>query len=1064
MKNKLTLIALLMITFYNINFAQAPTTQATNISFSNVQTTQFDITWTNGDGANRAVFVFQGNSGTAAPVDNTTYSANTTFGSGDQIGASGWYCVYNGPGTSVTVTGFTPGTTYRVMVTEYNGGAGSELYLTSSAVNNPNNQITVTTAPTATAASSITSNSFVANWNSVTGAVDYRLDVSTDNFSTYLSGFQDITVAGTSQSVTGLTSGIQYQYRVRAVNTGGTSANSNVITVTTLLPVPSLSAPANTLTGVALLPTFSWTWSGSGSVEYQIQVSTSNTFGTTIYDSTFATLTSITLPEYHKLSNNTTYYWRVRAKQGTNYSSYSSTYSFKTIPVVTILPINPINGSTNVEFNPTYFSFQSLNGNGTLSYVIQYVEKNTVPTIAEWAGANTITITNLLSQLPYPEVLKANKKYYWRVVVKNVSNEVVSYSGNYYFTTKPGAYTPYLSYPTGGVSVYTNSPTFYWYIGTYDLTNLNFTLIVATNNTFTAGVDSVVNINALEYTWTGTPFTPGTTYYWKVLCWYKKGVAGEQQYLSSSYSSFIPKGSGTATTPYLSYPTGGLTIYTTTPTLYWYTGASTDGVHFDVHIKLSTSGSFTQIKDNTSDLFLDMSGPLMNPFTLTAGSTYNWYVVAQGANGDFTSSTGTFTVDASLGTGSPIASWPVGNPYVYSLTPTLYWYMYGSTTGLTKFVIKYKQTNTAPSNWDTEPGTTNVDITNLSSTYYDIPSSLTSGAKYYWAIAGFNGGTRVTSWSEGSFTISSSTTAVDVYLSAPVGGVTVFTLTPTLYWYATGAISTITSYDLTYSNTSGFVSGPSPAYTTTVSGLTDNFYTLPSNSANAGATIYWKVTVHYSGGGSSTSSTGYFVIDPGSSSVVPLVGSPINNVQLKTTAATLSWALPAQPKSSLTYTLEFADNNSFSNSKVVNDIKQNSYTVTGLKDNSTYYWRVKSNAGNTSSNYSEVAKFSTIAKVTAVEENQIPTEFALEQNYPNPFNPSTVIKYSLPKNSFVTVKIYDMLGREIKTLVSKENAAGNYSVEWNGDDNFGNKVSTGAYIYRITAGDFVAVKKMLLIK
>lgn len=162
MKNKLTLFALLMLALYNINFAQ-PTTQATNIAFTNIQTTQFDITWTNGDGANRAVFVLQGNSGTAAPVDHTTYSANTTFGSGDQIGASGWYCVYNGAGASVTVTVLTPGTTYRVMVTEYNGVPGSELYLTSSAANNPNNQITVTTAPTATAATSITSNSFVAN-------------------------------------------------------------------------------------------------------------------------------------------------------------------------------------------------------------------------------------------------------------------------------------------------------------------------------------------------------------------------------------------------------------------------------------------------------------------------------------------------------------------------------------------------------------------------------------------------------------------------------------------------------------------------------------------------------------------------------------------------------------------------------------------------------------------------------------------------------------------------------------------------------------------------------------
>lgn len=1067
MKNKLTLfnfLILFLLIGYNINYAQAPSTQASNIIFTNVQTNQFDVSWTNGDGANRAVFVLLGSSGTALPVDSTTYTANTNFGSGGQIGSTGWSCVYNSTGNSVTVTGLTPGTTYRVMVTEYNGVPGAEQYLTTVGTNNPLNQITVPSAPTATAATSITSNSFVANWNSVTGADDYRLDVSTDNFSTFVTGYNNLTVSGITTSVTGLTSGVDYQYRVRAVNTGGTSANSNVISDTTLLPAPTLSSPANTLTGVSIRPTFSWTWSGSGTVNYQIQVSTSNTFGTTVFDSTFSSATSVTLEEARKLSNNVNYYWRVRAIQGSNNSSWSSIYSFKTIPVVTILPISPVNASTNVEFNPTYYSFQSLNGNGTLSYVIQYYEKNTEPTMAEWAGANTITITNLLSQLPYSEVLKANKKYYWRVVVKNASNEIISYSGNYYFTTKSGAYTPYLSYPTGGVTVYTNTPTFYWYIGTSDLTNINFTLVTATNNTFTAGVDSVVNINSIQYEWTGTPFTPGTTYYWKVLCWYKKGVAGEQQVLSSNYSSFIPKGSGTATTPYLSYPTGGLTIYTTTPTLYWYTGASTDGVVFDVYIKLSTAGSYTQIKDNTSDLFLDLSGTLLNPFSLSAGSTYNWYVVAQGTNGDFASSSGTFTVSSSIGTGSPIASWPVGNPYVYSLTPTLYWYMYGSTTGLTKFVLKYKQLNSAPSNWDSEAGTTNADITDLNATHYDIPSNLTAGQKYYWAIAGYNGGTRVTAWSEGSFTVSNTTTAVNVYLSAPVGGTTVFTLTPTLYWYATGAISGITSYELTYSNTSGFVSGPSPAYTTIVIGLTDNFYTLPSNSVNAGATIYWKVTAYYTGGGSSTSSTGYFVIDPGSSSIIPLVGSPINSVQLKTTAATLSWVIPAQPKTNLTYTLEYADNNNFSNSKLVNEIKQNSYSITGLKDNSTYYWRVKSNAGNTSSKFSEVAQFKTNAKVTAVDENQIPTEFSLEQNYPNPFNPSTVIKYTLPKNEFVTVKIYDMLGREVKTLVSRENTAGNYSVEWNGDDNFGNKVSAGTYIYRITAGNFVAVKKMLLIK
>ena len=95
---------------------------------------------------------------------------------------------------------------------------------------------------------------------------------------------------------------------------------------------------------------------------------------------------------------------------------------------------------------------------------------------------------------------------------------------------------------------------------------------------------------------------------------------------------------------------------------------------------------------------------------------------------------------------------------------------------------------------------------------------------------------------------------------------------------------------------------------------------------------------------------------------------------------------------------------------------------------------------------------------------EIPTEFSLYQNYPNPFNPSTNIKYALPQNSFVSIKVYDMLGREVKTLVSSELSAGNHSVVWKGDDNNGHSVSSGTYIYRIHAGNFVQTKKMILMK
>ncbi len=120
----------------------APTSQATDVTFSNLTAASATISWTRGDGANCAVFMAATSSGTASPVDNSTYTANTTFGSGSQIGSSGWYCIYNGPGTSESVSGLAPGTTYRIHVCEYNQGAGSELYLTGSETGNPNNVTT----------------------------------------------------------------------------------------------------------------------------------------------------------------------------------------------------------------------------------------------------------------------------------------------------------------------------------------------------------------------------------------------------------------------------------------------------------------------------------------------------------------------------------------------------------------------------------------------------------------------------------------------------------------------------------------------------------------------------------------------------------------------------------------------------------------------------------------------------------------------------------------------------------------------------------------------------------
>ncbi len=119
-----------------LHYLFTPAVPASNITFSNTTATGTAIDWTNGSGSSRTVFMAAATTGTPAPVNGTTYTPNTAFGSGSQIGTSGWFSIYEGTGSNVTVTGLTAGTTYRVMVVENNGAA---FYQAGTAANNPAN-------------------------------------------------------------------------------------------------------------------------------------------------------------------------------------------------------------------------------------------------------------------------------------------------------------------------------------------------------------------------------------------------------------------------------------------------------------------------------------------------------------------------------------------------------------------------------------------------------------------------------------------------------------------------------------------------------------------------------------------------------------------------------------------------------------------------------------------------------------------------------------------------------------------------------------------------------------
>jgi hypothetical protein len=113
-------------------------------------------------------------------------------------------------------------------------------------------------------------------------------------------------------------------------------------------------------------------------------------------------------------------------------------------------------------------------------------------------------------------------------------------------------------------------------------------------------------------------------------------------------------------------------------------------------------------------------------------------------------------------------------------------------------------------------------------------------------------------------------------------------------------------------------------------------------------------------------------------------------------------------------------------------------------------------------NNSRITKYETELTTNAAPE--LPVDYALEQNYPNPFNPSTTVRFSVPVTSDVTVKIYNMLGQEIRTLFAGTMDRGTKSIEWDGRDNVGRQMSTGTYLYRMVAGSFTESKKMVLVK
>jgi len=223
-----------------------------------------------------------------------------------------------------------------------------------------------------------------------------------------------------------------------------------------------------------------------------------------------------------------------------------------------------------------------------------------------------------------------------------------------------------------------------------------------------------------------------------------------------------------------------------------------------------------------------------------------------------------------------------------------------------------------------------------------------------------------------------------------------------------------------------------------------------------GTKYYWRVQAYNAGGASAFSNPDSFT------TIIAVPAKPTLISPKRTTGeprrTTFKWNSSANASK---YHLQVAIDTAFSNLRV--DLTTSDTVIKipdTLSSQATYYWHVSAIDTAGESQFSAFAQFTTGTGVLGVNENVGgPKEFGLSQNYPNPFNPSTTISYQLPAVSHVALKVYDALGREVATLVNEVKWAGSYEVKFDASN-----LPSGVYFYRLTAGNFVATKKLLLVK
>ena len=212
-----------------------------------------------------------------------------------------------------------------------------------------------------------------------------------------------------------------------------------------------------------------------------------------------------------------------------------------------------------------------------------------------------------------------------------------------------------------------------------------------------------------------------------------------------------------------------------------------------------------------------------------------------------------------------------------------------------------------------------------------------------------------------------------------------------------------------------------------------------------------------------TGTDGYQILPRYITDFIPVPVVPVEltsfSAEVSQGAVVLSWKTATETNNSGFEVQRSIDGKSFTKVAFIKGhgsaVKENSYSFSDkVSSGGVFYYRLKQIDFNGSYKYSSVVQATSM----------VPKTFSLAQNYPNPFNPSTVISYDLPVDSKVVIRLYDILGNEVSTLVNREEAAGSYKITFNAHNTNNKQLSSGIYFYKLEAGNFTSIKKMMLLK